>query len=1094
MTVFDDAEAVYGVTPMQEAMLLYSSAGAAGTFVGQLTCRLVGPLDTEALRRAFDALLARHPALRTAFASEGLEAPLQVVKASVALPFQVLDWSTLTPEESAEREKTFLVRDLNDRFAPDTAPLMRVSLLKLSHDEHLMVWTRHHILMDGWSMALAIDELAALYLAEKNGAAADLGQPRPFQDYVEWLDRRDTAADTAFWRQHLEPADRATPMVGTGPVRDGPDDPLPDASLIEHARILSPELAASLKRTARDKGLTEAVLLTAAWALVVARYTNEDCALFGLTASGRPSDLPGVETAVGLFLNTVPLAVAVPPELELGTWLEQIAEASSAVNDHAHITMPELRALSSIPADQPMFDHILVLEGTSLAGSVDTFADLAVRDYRFIDQTNFALNVGVQLGDPPTLLVVHDPNRLSSDHARALGDAFETAIEIITGAPATGDPARRLGTIDVVGAAYKAFLSVTVNATERSFEPSATLLERIAAQHPSAIALSSEDGTVTYETLWAASGALALDIAAIAGGGSEKMVALVLERGPFLPLAVLATMRAGAVYLPINPEDSPSRIADLITESGASVVLTSDASRSAGKLDRVTVETLTLDASIWDRKPASAPDLPPCEPDGAAYAIFTSGSTGRPKAVVNTWKGLRNRIDWMQQAYPIGPNVRVLHKTPSTFDVSVWELVWPLTEGATMVIAAPEGHRDPYYLRDLIISERVDLCHFVPSMLREFLTIPGIDRCTSLKHVICSGEALTGSDRDRFHGHLDAALHNLYGPAEAAIDVSFHDCSRGERWSSVPIGMPIANTRLHLLDRHQLPVPEGATGEIFIAGDNLARGYLANAPATAERFLPDPFSSLPGARMYRTGDLARREADGSLVYLGRSDFQIKLRGMRIELGEIEAALAEVDGIGDAAVTLSQSAERGTELIAHIAPASGADFGIEQLRAAARSHLQARLPEAMVPSAFVFHDGLPVSSNGKLDRKALSTRGLGSRDGLIGNGPARESRHVAPRTEEERLIADIWSEVLGIEDIGVTQDFFELGGHSLLLVRVATRLQQTFEIELSLRALFNARTVEAMLDFVLEAELAGLDADERAAFFDAMETADPGAED
>lgn len=1057
MTVFDGAEAVYSLTPMQEVMLLYSSAGASSTFVGQLTCRLIGPLDASALERAFNALLARHPALRTAFASEGLETPLQVVKGAVVVPFKVIDLSALNEEDRAEREAVCLAEDLEDPFMPDTAPLMRVTLLKASEDIHRMIWTRHHVLMDGWSMALAIEELAALYTAEANGTSAQLAHPRPFQDYVEWLERRDATSDTAFWRNHLESAEHVTPMVQSDTAKAAPD-----ATLVENARLLTPELTDALQRAARSRDVTEAALLTAAWGLVVARYSDEDCALFGITTSGRPSDLPGVETAVGLFLNTVPLALALAPDRPLGSWLEEVAEALSSVNDHAHITMPELRSLSTIPADEALFDHILVLEGMSLAGSVDRFADLDVQDYRFIDQTNFALNVGVQLGDPATLLIVYDPNRLSVAYAQALGDAFQTAIETVT-----GDPNRRLGTIDLVAPSYTAFLTDRVNTTETPFEDTRDLLRRIAAQDRTSPALISDDGPVPYGTLWDASGALAIELG-LAGVGPEDVVALVLERGAFLPLAILATMRAGGVYLPLNPEDSPSRISRLLNESGAVLVITTEA--IAGRLDQTGMKTLTLDQTFWTQRPSGDPGLPPYEPEAAAYAIFTSGSTGRPKAVVNTWKGLQNRIDWMQSAYPIAPGERVLHKTPSTFDVSVWELIWPLTEGAIMVIAAPGGHRDPYFLRDLIDAERITLCHFVPSMLREFLAIPGIEACRSLTRVICSGEALTGSDRDRLHSRLGASLHNLYGPAEAAIDVSFHDCSRHENLTSVPIGLPIANTQLFLLDRHLLPVPEGTVGEIFIAGANLARGYLRNAGLTADRFLPDPFARRPGARMYRTGDLARRDADGALIYVGRRDFQIKLRGMRIELGEIEAALAEIDGVADAAVVVGQSVERGPELIAHIVSSSPADP--DQLRSMVRSRLEQRLPEAMIPSVFEFHTALPVSPNGKLDRKALSQVEPGR----------RERPHVAPRTEEERLIADIWSEVLGIAEIGVTQDFFELGGHSLLLVRIATQLRQAFDVELSLRVLFNARTVEAMLDVVLEAELAGLEADERAALF------------
>ncbi|WP_349367914.1 amino acid adenylation domain-containing protein [Salinarimonas sp.] len=1058
-SVFDGAEAIYGLTPMQETMLLYSDAAGAGAFVGQLACRLLGPLDAAALERAFEALLARHPALRTAFVSQGLERPLQVVAARVALPFRIVDWSGLPGDERSAREAAFLEEDVATRFAPDSAPLMRVALIRASDEDHLLVWTRHHVLMDGWSMALAIDELAALYAAERDGRPADLRPARPFQDYVDWLDRRDRSQDLDFWRSALSSAASPTPMV--------PADPAPkaaEAPLVEHARPLAEAAADAVRRTAHARGITEAAVLAAAWALVVARHADSDDALFGLTASGRPADLAGVESTVGLFLNTVPLNVPLPPDRRVGPWLEEVADILAAASDHAHIALSDLRTLSPVPSEEPLFDHILVLEGASLAGSVDRFADLAVRDYRFIDQTNFALNVGVQLGSPKQILVVHDPGRIDGETACRIGTRFEAAIAAVT-----GDPDRTLGAIALVDEAHERFLAEVVNATRVEFTDRRSLLRRIADQDRAATALISEQGRVCYGALWDASGALAQEIAA-AGVGPEDVVALVLERGPLLPLAVLATMRAGAVYLPLDPSDAPQRLADLIAESGAALVLATDP--LAGLVSQAGARVRRLRADDLARSPSGDAPVPDPDPDAAAYAIFTSGSTGRPKAVVNTWDGLRNRIDWMQSAYPIGPGDRVLHKTPYTFDVSVWELIWPLTEGAAMVVAAPDGHRDPDYLRDLIVAEGVTLCHFVPSMLRAFLATPGIESCRSLARVICSGEALTGADRDRAHSRLSASVHNLYGPAEAAIDVSSHDCARDERSTEVPIGRPIANTRLYLLDRNLLPASPGATGEVFIAGRNLARGYLGRPGLTAERFLPDPFADEAGSRMYRTGDLARRLGDGSLVHAGRSDSQIKLRGMRIELGEIEAALRALDGVAEAAVTVGEAPDGGPRLVAHLvarpAPTSPDGAGLSPDDLIRR--LEARLPKAMVPSAFVSHAALPLSPNGKLDRRALAAHAA--------QGP--DKPRVAPRTEEERRIAAIWSEVLGTPDIGVTDDFFALGGHSLLLVQVAARLRQSFEIEISLRALFNARTVETMLDVVLDAELAGLDAEERAA--------------
>lgn len=1075
MTVFDGAEAVYGLTPMQEAMLLYSRAGSAGTFVGQLTCRLIGPLDPQALRRAFDGLVRRHTALRTAFATEGLDRPLQVVKSTAPIPFDERDWSDLPEDARARNEAGFLADDLEQRFDLQTAPLMRVTLIRIAPDEHLLVWTRHHVLMDGWSMALSIDELAALYAAEAGGRSADLPKPRPFQDYVDWMARRDGDQDAAFWRDRMRAVDATTPLLR-------PDDgrPATDAPLVEQARGLGPERAERLRRASERHGVTEAALLTAAWALVVARHNDVDRAVFGLTAAGRPDDMPGVESTVGLFLNTVPLAIELPPERTLGVWLAEVAETVAAVNAHAHVPMAQIRPLSGVPADRPLFDHILVLEGTSMSAAPDRFADLAVRDYRFIDQTNFDLNVGVQLGTPATMLVVHNPNRIDEDRARALGDSFEAAIDAVT-----AEEDRCLGQIGVAGPAHLAFLSERFNATDAPEIGTpeigtpeigtVDLLARIAGQDPTLPALVGDGETVSYGALWSAAGALAETLAA-KGVGAEDVVALVLKREALLPLAVLGAMRAGAVYLPLDPDDPPARLAALMAEAGVTLAVTS--ADLADRFPAAAAPVIALDRNDLarndlDRTPAGAGPVPSPDPDAAAYAIFTSGSTGRPKAVVNTWGGLANRIAWMQRAYPIGPADRVLHKTPVTFDVSVWELIWPLTEGAAMVLAAPGGHRDPEYLRDLIVAQGVTVCHFVPSMLRAFLAAEDVERCRSLTRLLCSGEALSGADRDRVHARLGARLHNLYGPAEAAIDVSFHDCDRNETTSDVPIGRPIANTRLHLLDRHLLPVPPAVPGEIHIAGANVARGYLGRPALTAERFVPDPLSPIPGARLYRTGDLARLDAAGELAYLGRRDFQVKLRGMRIELGEIDAVLRTVDGVREAAV-VAVADDTGQHLAAHLAVAESADRA--SIRARAVEVLRSRLPEAMVPGSFAFHETFPVSANGKLDRRKLIATEA---------APALPAATVPPRTDEERRIAAIWQEVLRLDEVGVTQDFFELGGHSLLLVQVAARLREAFDVEISMRALFNARTVEAMLDVVLEAELAELDPEEKAAMLAEM---------
>lgn len=1061
MSVYEGAEAVYGVTPMQRSMLLFSQAGAPGTYVGQLSCRLKGVLDSDALRRAFEALMQRHPALRTAFALEGLAEPLQVVKGTVALPFAELDWSTLGPADRDMRVQTFLAEDRATGFPLDAAPLMRVALIRLASDAHLLVWTRHHLLMDGWSMAAAIGELERLYRAELEATPAELPPVRPFQDYVDWLARRtgDAESDAAFWRQALAGLESPTLLVEGGGAHDAAE-----AALVELSRPLPKALAGDLKKTAQALGVSEASLLAAAWALVAGRQAGRDEAVVGLTVSGRPADLPGVEDSVGLFLNTLPLRLELPPHERLRDWLREAHARVADLEAHAHTPPETLRAVAEVPAERPLFDHILVLEGASMNAAPEGFAGLAVEDYRFIDQTTFALNVGVLLGTPPSLLVVYDPTRLDAGRAEALADDYLAALEAVAAAAGPAGE-RTLSRLEVLAPAHAAYLAERFNATEAPLADLRSLLARIAAQPPEATALAFGGSALRYGQLWQASGALAEELQA-EGVGPETVVALVLERGMELPLAVLGVLRAGAVFLPLDPDDPPARLRALLAESGAHLVLTQ--AGAAERLGDLGPPARPLGAADLTRRPQVEPPLPEGQGAGAAYAIFTSGSTGRPKAVVNTHGGLLNRVDWMQRAYPLAPGARVLHKTPCTFDVSVWELLWPLTAGATMVIAEPGGHRDPTYLRDLIAGQEVTLCHFVPSMLRAFLAAPGIEACGSLRQVICSGEALAGADRDLLRRRLpQARLANLYGPAEAAIDVSVHDCAPGESELSVPIGRPIANTRLHLLDRRLRRVPPGAAGELHIAGANLARGYLGRAGLTAERFVPDPFATEPGARLYRTGDLARFDAAGELVYLGRSDFQVKLRGMRIETGEIEAALAALPEVREAAVVLDRH-DGEPRLVAHLVAADGAALAVETLR----TRLAAVLPEALIPAVFVPHAALPLSPNGKLDRAALARAVPGARV-----GPA----FVAPRTEEEATIAAIWAEVLGQAEVGVTTDFFALGGHSLLLVQVAARLRDAFEVEVSLRRLFNARTVEAMLDAVLEAELESLDPSERAAF-------------
>jgi amino acid adenylation domain-containing protein len=525
-----------------------------------------------------------------------------------------------------------------------------------------------------------------------------------------------------------------------------------------------------------------------------------------------------------------------------------------------------------------------------------------------------------------------------------------------------------------------------------------------------------------------------------------------MERSAELVVALLGVLKAGGCYVPLDPDYPPDRLAFMLADAAPAVLLTQG--HLAGRQSDHAARTLCLDPG-WGAEaddvemPAPQPAL---TPEHLAYVIYTSGSTGRPKGAMNTHRGICNRLLWMQRQYRLRRADCVLQKTPYGFDVSVWEFFWPLLSGARLVLARPGGHKDPGYLAGLIRSERVTVCHFVPSMLRAFLLEPDLEEsCASLRDVICSGEALPSDLQQRFFARLCCRLHNLYGPTEAAVDVTHWQCRRGDARRVVPIGRPVANTQMYVLDRHGQPMPAGVPGELYIGGVQLARGYLNRPELTADRFVSHPELG----RLYRTGDVGRWLADGTLEYLGRTDHQVKLRGVRIELGEVEAALAQHPSVREAVAVAREDSSGDQRLVAYVVP--GTAVSAEELR----DFLRGKLPEQAVPSAFVVLDSLPLSPNGKVDRKTLPAPERAR--------PEREGAYVAPRGSVEETVARVWAEVLGVERVGAQDNFFDLGGHSLIATQVLSRLRQAFPVNLPLRRLFEEPTVANMARAITESQ-------------------------
>jgi len=584
------------------------------------------------------------------------------------------------------------------------------------------------------------------------------------------------------------------------------------------------------------------------------------------------------------------------------------------------------------------------------------------------------------------------------------------------------------------------------------------LFEAQVERTPEAVAVEFDGRQLSYRELNERANQLACYLQGI-GVSPDTLVGVCMERSLELVVALYGVLKAGGAYVPIDPDYPQERVAFMLQDAGVPVLLTQ--SRLVGRSPSHNGRVVCLDGD-WERIAREVPNkrAEGVKPANLAYMIYTSGSTGRPKGAMNAHRGICNRLLWMQDQYHLTEADAVLQKTPFSFDVSVWEFFWPLLVGARLVVAKPGGHQDAAYLVRLITERQITVLHFVPSMLRVFLEEPGVERCQSLRHVICSGEALPFDLQERFFRRLPAQLHNLYGPTEAAVDVTHWTCRRDGERESVPIGRPLANTQIYVLDRHLQPVPVGVPGELHIGGVQVGLGYHNRPELTAEGFIPDPFSRSPEARLYKTGDLCRWLPDGNIEYLGRMDFQVKVRGFRVELGEIEAVLTEHEKVARAVVVFREERPADMRLVAYFVPAPGPTVTITELR----QHLRMKLPDYMIPQHFVRLDALPMTPSGKVDRRALPVPQEDRRT---------EEGYVAPRSRVEKNIAGIWEELLHVMNIGTHDSFFELGGHSLLLVEMLSRLNKSFDCELSIVDLFRHPTVSALAKFLTEKEDTGV---------------------
>ena len=1016
--------ASYPLAALQPAMLVnHLRAPRSGVDIVQMVSDLHERVDVRALRSAWEQITERHDALRTGFRWDGVGEPVQDVYDVAAPPVGLLNWTDGDAATNAERFRAFMADDRALGFDLSRPPLQRVTLMQLGDDEWRMVWTFHHILMDGRSFPIVLREMFAIYEATLSGETATLKVRRPFRDFVEWYAAKDFSGAEPFWRERMRGLPGATPVpAGFGGAEIGRG---------WHTRMLAADPTAVLERMAKANGLTMNNVVQGAWALLLARHAGEDDVVFGATRACRKGTIDGADDIVGMLINTLPVRVRVQPDLPLAAWLAELRETWRSLFDVEHTPLRWVQRWSDVSTNMPMFQTSIVYENATLDATLKaTGGGMASRGFELFGGTNFPLTALVWGGTEMTLQM--DNERAAVDDATALRllDHLAALLE------AMGEhPEATVGELSMLPAQERELVLRAWNDTAAAYPAEATLVSLMAAQAertPNAAAVSDAQRSLTYVELDAHATTLAHQLRSH-GVGRGVLVGVCAERSVEMVIALVAVVKAGGAYVPLDPDYPAQRLVFMLEDADAPVVLAQRA--AAGVLPAHGARVVWLDDVASAHTAVAAPLAGP-SPDDAAYMIFTSGSTGRPKGALNSHRGIVNRLLWMQGEYSLGASDVVLQKTPYSFDVSVWEFFWPLITGAPLVMAKPGGHRDTAYLASTITARGVTVCHFVPSMLRAFLGDAAAKRCVSLRDVMASGEALPPDLVVAFYAALPGArLHNLYGPTECAVDVSYWACPPSlVPPTVVPIGRPVANTQLYVLDARLEPCPIGVPGELYLAGVQVGMGYHNRPELTAEKFVRDPFSPVQvlrfaqddnAPRMYRTGDKARWRPDGTVEYLGRLDFQVKIRGFRIELGEIEAALASHERVREAAVVARDDANGENRLVAYVV-ADGETPSLNALR----EHLMTTLPSFMVPAAFVWLPALPLTSSGKVDRRSLPEPEL--------DRQTLSRAYVAPRTAEEKTLTEIWARVLRLDQVGVDDNLFELGGDSLLSVQIVSQ--------------------------------------------------------
>jgi len=1097
-------EDIYPLSPMQQGILFHALYTlAAEEYFEQISSHLQTRVNTEVFEQAWQRAVERQSVLRTSFVWEGLIEPLQLVHRHVLLRLEQHDWRDRSANEQQESLREFLAGDRRRGFDLSAAPLMRLNLICLGEQSYQFVLSYHHILLDGWATSQLLQEVFALYEAFCEGKNLQLEPAVPYSDYIAWLQQQDMKKAETFWRAELEGLTRPTALAGripAGPVTAAP-------GLDEQRILISTAATAALQSFAQQNQLTLNTLVQGAWALMLSRYTGERDVVFGTTVSGRPATLQGIESRVGLFINTLPVRVQINPQAQLVSWLRDLQQKQAELQQYEYSPLVQIQGWSDVPRGVPIFESLLVFESYPVDRSIASSTNLGIDDVFTFDQTSYPLTIEVVPGQEVFAKITYDRRLFAQPMIQRMLGHFEHILsDFIT------YPEKQLSMLSMVTRAEREQLQQEWNETEAEYpseECFGELFEEQERETSEQLAVAAGGMEVTYGELEERASGLAGELERL-GVGPESVVGLVAGRGLDLLTAVVAVFKVGAAYLPLDGGQPGARVAEIIGRSGAQVLLVSAEFRervgqSLEQQGEVAVTVCGLEEMLGagERGRGSGAQSDAGEgpagsgargaggvesggeregkkkrgkhfsADNLAYVIYTSGSSGQPKGAMIQQRGMINHLWAKRRELGMSARDRVAQTASQCFDISVWQMLAPLLVGASCHILGDEVAHDPGGLLREVAGEGITILEVVPTMLRAMLEVEPAVALPELRYLLVTGEALPAElVRGWKERYPEVGLINAYGPTECSDDVTQYRAEEmpGAGASRVAIGSGLQNTRLYVLDERMELVAGGVAGELYVGGDGVGRGYLGEPARTAAAFVADPYGSEPGGRLYRTGDMVRYVGERELEFLGRVDEQVKVRGYRIELGEIEAVVGEQQGVRACAVVVSEEAGE-KRLVAYVELQGGAGraeegageegVGLRELTVGElRRQVRERLPEYMRPALYVIIAELPLNANGKVDRRqlaALEVRGAAAAEA--------GEEYQAPETEMELVVARVWGEVLRVSGVGRQSNFFELGGHSLLATQVVSRLRLEAGVEVALRSLFEHPTLAALAALV-----------------------------